>query len=68
MMLTIDVHPAMMNSPKEIGELVIKQMKEGVEGRQRTRVEVSQPVKWQKMKNLSNPNKLIIALSGRPLN
>lgn len=78
MKLIIDIHPDMMNSPKEIGELVVKQMIREAEGKPRVTKEestkfvegigiVGKVEQWETNKNFSNKEKFIEIISGKKL-
>lgn len=65
MILTIDIHPSMIGSPKEIGELVQSEYLAEVE---RTKVkEVEKPVEWELNKNFSDKDKFAEMISGKKL-
>jgi len=78
MKLTIDIHPDMIGSPKEISELVEKQIIREVEGKPRVTAEesvkfvegigiVGKVEQWETNKNFSNKEKFIEIISGKKL-
>lgn len=65
--VTIDIYPDLIGSPEVIGELVQKQVVAEVEGRKRIIPKVQTPISWKPAKNLTNPDRLIAALCGKPI-
>lgn len=66
MIITIDINPELINSPKEIGELVVKQMIREAEGKPRVDLEESRHFVRSLMNVANDKNKFLELLSGKP--
>jgi len=67
MILQIDIHPSMIGSPKEIGELVEKQMIREAEGKPRVSYEDARDFSRGLMGNLKNKETFLETLSGKKI-